>query len=167
MQEYIGIALRIGFTYVFLLAMLRLSGKRSVFHLTPLDFLIGTAAGDLLDDIIWAEIPIAQGLVGLTTLILLHTALAFASWRSDRIDRMVAPEPTTLIRNGKIQRDGLRRERLTPRTLASMLRLGGEEDSDEVEIGGLEASGGFAILKRSPYRPLKRSEVPELQRSNP
>ena len=58
-----GIILRVSVMYLYALALLRISGKQSVDHLTALDFLITLIIGDLFDDIFWAEVTIPHGLV--------------------------------------------------------------------------------------------------------
>jgi len=45
------------FAYVFLLAILRASGKRTIAQGTTLDFVVALVLGDLIDDALWAEVP--------------------------------------------------------------------------------------------------------------
>lgn len=57
-------------SYVVLLLLLRLAGARSVKHASPLDFVVALIVGDLIDDALWAEVPIAQFIVASATLVL-------------------------------------------------------------------------------------------------
>jgi uncharacterized membrane protein YcaP (DUF421 family) len=57
--------------YLFLLAVLRLAGKQTIRQGTTFDFVLALVLGDLIDDALWAEVPVAQFVVATTTLVLL------------------------------------------------------------------------------------------------
>jgi uncharacterized membrane protein YcaP (DUF421 family) len=69
-MDPLRIAIRCLMAYVFLLALLRLAGKRTVREGTAFDFVLSLIMGDLIDDPIWSEVPVAQFVVATTTLIL-------------------------------------------------------------------------------------------------
>jgi uncharacterized membrane protein YcaP (DUF421 family) len=56
--------------YAFLLVMVRLSGKRIVAHGSTIDFVLALVFGDLVDDLIWAEVAAAQFVVAAGSLFL-------------------------------------------------------------------------------------------------
>ena len=58
------IAVRAAFAYVFLLAMVRLSGKQAVGHGTVMEFVLALVFGDMVDNFLWAEVGAAQFVVG-------------------------------------------------------------------------------------------------------
>ena len=62
------IAVRAAFAYVFLLAMVRLSGKQAVGHGTVMEFVLALVFGDMVDNFLWAEVGAAQFVVGAGTL---------------------------------------------------------------------------------------------------
>ncbi len=64
------IVVRAVFVYVFLLVMVRLSGKRTVAHGTTVDFVLALVFADLVDDLVWAEVAMTQFVVGAGTLFL-------------------------------------------------------------------------------------------------
>ena len=159
MQDLIGIAIRISVLYGYTLLLLRLSGKRSLNSMSPLDFLVGLIIGDLFDDMIWAEIPLAQGLVGLTTMLLLHTLLAFATYRSGRLDEIVNSRPVRVIRERQLAPDGMRQERTRAGEIEMELRLRGEEKLEEIREGLLEPSGQLSVKKYFHARPLQKGDL--------
>jgi uncharacterized membrane protein YcaP (DUF421 family) len=69
-MDPLRIAVRAVFAYVFLLVMVRLSGKQTVAHGTTLDFVLALVFGDMVDDVVWAEVPAAQFVVAAGTLFL-------------------------------------------------------------------------------------------------
>ena len=70
-MELGSIAVRGLATYVFLLALLRLAGKRVIKEGTSFDFVLALILGDLIDDAVWSEAPFAQFVVAVSTLVLL------------------------------------------------------------------------------------------------
>jgi uncharacterized membrane protein YcaP (DUF421 family) len=66
------IALRAVFVYFFALALVRASGKRSVKHADVTSFVLALILGDMFDDALWADVPMAQFVVGSGTLTLVH-----------------------------------------------------------------------------------------------
>jgi uncharacterized membrane protein YcaP (DUF421 family) len=70
-MDLVSIATRALAAYLFLLALLRLAGKRSVRQGTTFDFVLALVLGDLIDDAIWSEVPMSQFVVAAGTLLLL------------------------------------------------------------------------------------------------
>jgi uncharacterized membrane protein YcaP (DUF421 family) len=70
-MDPLRIAVRCVVAYVFVLTVLRLAGKRTIRQGTTFDFVLALVLGDLIDDTLWAEVPVAQFIVATTTLVLL------------------------------------------------------------------------------------------------
>jgi uncharacterized membrane protein YcaP (DUF421 family) len=70
--------------YLILLFLLRISGKRTVKQGSPFDFVLALIVGDLIDDAIWAEVPIAQFVVASATLLLMKLLMTLHSTVSAR-----------------------------------------------------------------------------------
>lgn len=58
------IAVRAAFAFLTLLALLRVSGKRTIGKGTAFDFVLALVIGDLFDDLLWADVPASQFAVG-------------------------------------------------------------------------------------------------------
>jgi uncharacterized membrane protein YcaP (DUF421 family) len=74
-MDPLRIAARVLFAYVVLLALVRVSGKRVVKHGSPFDFTIALIVGDMVDDLVWAEVAAAQFVVAAGALFVIHTAI--------------------------------------------------------------------------------------------
>ena len=73
-MDPLRVAVRAALAYVFLLALLRLSGKPRLNRATPFDFVLALILGDLVDDALWADVPFAQFIVAATTLLIAKLA---------------------------------------------------------------------------------------------
>jgi uncharacterized membrane protein YcaP (DUF421 family) len=79
------IVVRILVVWIFVLALVRVSGKRTVKQGDLASFVVALILGDMFDDAIWAEVPMAEFFVGAGTLVLLHLLVSIESmWRGER-----------------------------------------------------------------------------------
>jgi uncharacterized membrane protein YcaP (DUF421 family) len=84
-MDPLRIAVRVLFAYAVTLAMLRVSGKRSIKHTDLASFVVALILGDMFDDVFWAEVSAAQFVVGSGTLVVLHLLVGLDSfWRGTR-----------------------------------------------------------------------------------
>jgi uncharacterized membrane protein YcaP (DUF421 family) len=81
-MDPLRIAARALFAYGIVLVLIRLTGKRTVRHGSALDFTIALVVGDLVDDMIWAEVPVGQFIVAAMMLFMVHITLDVARFRS-------------------------------------------------------------------------------------
>jgi uncharacterized membrane protein YcaP (DUF421 family) len=68
-MDPLRIAVRAAFAFVFLLVMVRLSGKHTVKQGTTFDFVLALILGDMIDDLLWAEVSGATFVVAVTALV--------------------------------------------------------------------------------------------------
>src|SRR5688500_17888957 len=108
--DLMGIVVRISVMYLYALALVRLAGKQSLGQLTGMDFVVTLIIGDLFDDVFWAEVPLAQGMVALAVIILTHMLVTFGTSRSIRFYRFVTPPERLLIEDGKLVQKNLQLE---------------------------------------------------------
>jgi uncharacterized membrane protein YcaP (DUF421 family) len=158
-----AIALRAVFTYVYLLVLVRLSGKRTIGEGTPFDFLMAIIVGDFPDDIIWGDVPVAQGVVAVGTLTLMHLLVAVLSYHSIPFDRLVGSGPVALLRQGDSQAGPMARERLNEMALDAMLRRHGIEERAGVQEGLLEPSGSLTVQRQEERRPAEKRDRDQLK----
>ena len=85
-MDPLRILVRVLFSYVLLLILVRAGGKRLVRHASPLDFALSVIMGDLVDDLLWAEVDASVFVVSVGVLLLIHVGLDLMrsraiSWR--------------------------------------------------------------------------------------
>jgi uncharacterized membrane protein YcaP (DUF421 family) len=161
MGDVLGLVVRATATYLFLLILLRISGKRTVHEGTPFDFVVALVLGDFPDDLVWGEVPVAQGLVAMGTVMALHLCVVYASSLSIRVDQLVASGPTPVMRAGRLLRPGLRSERMNTGDLDVHLRVHGRERYDEVREAAIEQTGEMSLLPTEAARPARRRDLGE------
>ncbi len=133
--------------YIILMLAIRALGKRQIGELEPVELVLTLLISDLaavpMQDF---GIPLLNGVVPIITLLSLSMLLSFLSMRSIRFRRLVCGNPTTLIENGVIRQDALRRNRFTVDELIEELRAQGVTDLTTVKYAVLETNGQLSVL---------------------
>jgi uncharacterized membrane protein YcaP (DUF421 family) len=163
MDDLLGIAVRISISYVFILCLLRLAGKRSIGELTSLDFVVTLIIGDLFDDIFWAEVPLSQGFTAISTIILLHTLLSYFECRYVSIHKLVTSPQTLMVKMGNFVQAGIIKERLPEDEIMADLRISQVEELAEVREASLEPSGRLSVFKVDEAKPAQKKDLPLLK----
>jgi uncharacterized membrane protein YcaP (DUF421 family) len=70
------------FAYVFALAVMRIAGKRTLSRSDVPSCVVLIVIGDMFDDMLWAEVPAAQFVVGAGALMLAHVTTGLGLFRS-------------------------------------------------------------------------------------
>ena len=120
--------------YLLLIAGLRLSGKRQIGELEPIELVLTLLISDLasvpMQDF---GLPLLNGVVPILALIALSTLFSCASLRNVRFRSLVCGEPALVIRDGRIRQEVMHHNRLTLDELMEELRGQGVLDINTVK----------------------------------
>jgi uncharacterized membrane protein YcaP (DUF421 family) len=158
-NELLLTALRATFVYFFLLLVVRVLGKREVGATSAFDLIVALILGEVVDEIIYGDVTMLQGVTAIVVVALWHLVNSWASFKSQFIDRLTGAPPTVMVRNGQIQRKNLARERLNEEELLSELRMMGVEDPKEVKQATLEPNGKISVLLEDWAKPVQYQDL--------
>ena len=133
--------------YVFLLVMVRITGKRTVGQFTPFDLLVVMLLSEAVSPALTGgEDGVPGGIIVATTLIVLNVLIALATSRSRKIADLVDGTPVLLGRDGKIFDDVVKRNRVAEGDVEQALR---EADCPlhKMKCAFLEPDGKITILQ--------------------
>src|SRR5215813_13626234 len=100
--------------YVFLVAGLRLAGKRELAQLNPFDLVVLlTISNTVQNAIIGDDNSVTGGLIGAATLLLVNHFVVKYLYSHERLERLVEGEAEVLMENGTIRADALKNELIT------------------------------------------------------
>jgi uncharacterized membrane protein YcaP (DUF421 family) len=147
----IGRVLLVGvLAYAALVALLRVSGKRTLSKMNAFDLVVTVALGSCLATVILSKgTALAEGVVAFALLIGLQRLVAAASVRSERAQALVKATPALLLR-GRMLPEALRRERMTTEEVLAALRAEGIADPAEAAAVVLETDGSLSVLRSLP-----------------
>ena len=162
-NELLYTALRASFVYFFLLLVVRILGKREIGNTSAFDLIVALILGEVVDEIIYGDVTILQGVTAIVVVAIWHLVNSWASFKSKTIDKLTGASPTVVIKNGEIQRKNLAKERLNEEELLSELRLMGVDDVKEVKRATLEPNGKISVIQQDWAKPVQRQDLTELK----
>ena len=135
--------------YVFLLLILRISGKRQTGQLAPIDLVLLLVLSNAVQNSMnGGDNTVLGGLISATTLIALHYAVAIITYKSKKLEAWIDGTPRTLIHDGVLNEEVMRRELLTRHELAAALRGAGCAEIKQVRVATLENNGQITVFLR-------------------
>ena len=134
--------------YGFLLAAFRVLGKRQLGQMTPFDLVVLLVISNVVQNaLIGNDNSLGGGLVGATTILVVNALVARATFGSKRIRWVVEHSPTILVRHGRILRENLARERISPAEFHAAMRREGIVTVKGIRYVLLEQDGHFSVLR--------------------
>jgi uncharacterized membrane protein YcaP (DUF421 family) len=132
--------------YIFLVVILRLTGKRQVGQLAPFDLVLLLVLSNAVQNAMnGGDNSITGGVISATTLIVANGVVGRLAFKSKTLERLIEGRPQILIHNGKLFTEVMDREKLTHHELNAALRTAGISCVEEVHYAILENTGQITI----------------------
>ncbi|WP_201312979.1 DUF421 domain-containing protein [Dyella sp. EPa41] len=142
-------ALRGALTYLGLLVLMRLAGKRAFGDLSAFDvILLALVGGTLRTAVIGHDASMTSAFVGIASMLATDRLLAWLAARCKRINRLFEGYPLEIVRNGRRIPEALRRANLPDAALDRALHAAGRETEADVVLGRLEPNGKITLILR-------------------
>ena len=135
--------------YVFLLVLLRLTGKRQIGQLAPFDLVLLLVLSNSVQNSMNAgDNSLVGGLISAATLVALNYGVSYATFRSKKLEALIEGRPQVIIHNGRVFEEVMRSAKLTHHELSAALRRSGCTCAEDVQIAVLENNGSISIVAR-------------------
>lgn len=133
--------------YVFLLALLRITGKRQVGQLAPFDLVLLLVLANAVQNSMNAgDNSLVGGLITAATLIGLNFLMSLVTHRNKTLEAIIEGRPQILIHNGKLYEDVMDKAQLTHHELSAALRRSGCSSVAEVHSAVLENNVAISVV---------------------
>ena len=137
--------------YFFLIAGLRLAGKRELAQLNPFDLVVLlTLSNTVQNAIIGDDNSVTGGLIGAATLLVVNYLVVRFLFKEPAMDRLIEGKATLLIHNGKLEHKQLVKEMISESELEAAARRQGFGDLREVDEASLEPGGILTFTAKKP-----------------
>lgn len=136
--------------FAFVMLVVRWTGKRSVANLAPFDLalviMIGEVAAIPISDL---KVDFLHGILPVALIGGLHVAVTTVNLHWKTFERLTEGHPTLLVKDGRILKQNLLKERVSEADLLTAMRHKEVVDVREVKEAWIEHAGGISvILKR-------------------
>lgn len=139
--------LRAVIIYVFLIALIRISGKRQIGQLAPFDLILLLMLSNAVQDsLIAGDESLVGGMLCALTLVMLNFGVSLLTFRSKKWEALIEGRPQLLVHNGRLYEDVMARAQLTHHELNAALRQAGCEGVQQVRSAILENNGVISVV---------------------
>ncbi len=160
MPGYVEIIIRTIIAFSILWVFVHLLGKQTIaqrtYHLYIASITMGTIGGNLAFNI---KIKFLYFIISIFLMGSIVFVLNMLSVRSNRLRRWIAGEPATLIKEGKILEESMKRMGYSLDSLKQALRAKDIFNLEEVECAILEINGSLSVLKKPSYRSVTKQDL--------
>ena len=143
----------VAFVYLFIIS--KLLGKKQIAQLEFIDYTVGISLGSIAAEMATnSEVPFYYFLIAMTIFLLLALFVAIIGRKCTFLKRVLKGKPVTLIYDGKINYEQLKKSKIDVNDLLSMLREKGYFDIADVAYAVFETSGELSVLPTGAQKPL-------------
>lgn len=134
-------------TYLFLVVVLRVSGKRTLAKLNAFDLVVTVAFGSTLaTTFLSADVAWVEGAAALALLAVLQFTVAVTTTFLPASRSGLTAKPTEVLREGRMLKDQLRRQRLTEGEVRQAIRASGIGAVGAVGSVVVESDGSLSVI---------------------
>ena len=158
-SELLLTAARAVAVYGLMLIVIRALGKRTVGNLSAFDLIVALMLGEVVDEMIYADVPFVQGTVAIVTLGAIAYVDSVLSFWDHGMEAVLEGKPTIVIKRGEFDRHGMRQERMNEKDVLGALRMHGVRDMREVEYAIVEHDGTVSVVPYDWAQPAVKADV--------
>jgi len=133
--------------YFSLIALLRISGKRTLSKMNAFDFIVTIAIGSVLATVLLNKsVALADGVLAFILLIGLQYLITTLAVRSKNVSKWVKATPSLIVYNGEILTETMHKERISEDEVYAALRQKGVASIVHAKAVVLESDGSLSII---------------------
>ena len=154
------IALRALIIYVTAILLVKLGEKRFMGKNTAFDMILGIILGSVLSRAITGDATFFAIIWAGAFLVALHWLFSVISYHSDWFGTLLKGSERTLIKDGKINWDNMRKSHISRKDLEMALHSNGKvTDPSHVQVARFERSGDISVIPLESEKKLRIVEV--------
>jgi len=157
MEGYVIIALKSIAVYVFIVAAIRVFGKKEFAQLSVVDVVfILLISNSVQTAMVGNDTSLSGGLVAALALFAMNYVFKRVSLGSESISKVIDGEPVMLIYNGKVRPNALKEASISLEQLKAVVREHGVEEISDVNLAIFEVDGNISVLSDNFQNSTKR-----------
>ena len=143
------IALRAIVLYLFVILVMRVTGRRELSTLGPVDLVLLIVMGDAIQQgLTQDDYSVTGAVIAVSTLATMQVGTSYLAFRSKRARRVLEGNPIVIVQDGSIIAENLKRERMTVEEVCEAMRLKQIGNVDDVEWAILESNGDISFIEK-------------------
>jgi len=145
-------------SYISLIFLLRVAGKRSLAQLNAFDLVVTIALGSTFGRLMTAQrVSLAESITAFLTLILSQYIVSWLTVHSARFKNLMTADPCLLYFRGDFISKTMKAQRVTQAQLVAAVRSQGMDSLQNVEAIVMESSGRITVIRQESDRHTQES----------
>lgn len=147
-------------TFIALLFLARIMGKKQISQLTFFHYVTGITIGSIAAEMAaQTKTPFMDGMVAMSWWALLTVFMSYIAMKSKKLRVLIDDKPVIVIQKGKIEEQALKKTRLHLNELNMMLREQGIFSIQDVYYAIFETNGNLSVLKKTGKEAASKEDV--------
>ena len=160
MNEVINVIIRTLLVLILIFILFKLMGKKQVSQMSMFDYITGITIGSIVADIsLDIDKNLISGIVCLIIYCFLDIIISSLSLKSIKLRNFFEGKEVPLIVDGKINRQNMKKNKITINILQTEARLMGYFDIDEIKNAILEPNGMISFEPKDKDKPATKKEL--------
>ena len=160
MNEVVNVIIRTLLVLILIFILFKLMGKKQVSQMSMFDYITGITIGSIVADIsLDIDKNLISGIVCLIIYCFLDIIISYLSLKSIKLRNFFEGKEVPLIVDGKINRQNMKKNKITINILQTEARLMGYFDIDEINNAILEPSGMISFEPKDKDKPATKKEL--------
>lgn len=148
--SHLTAVLRAGVMYIFLIAVMRLGGKRQIGELQLSELVTALLLSEIATTpIVSPELSLPSAMLPILAVMSLEILVTYATAKSQRLKRLFDGTPSVVIKRGELNEKEMGRLRMSVEELIAECRQAGIRDLADVGYAVLEENGRFSIFEKA------------------
>ncbi len=137
-------------SYILIVLILRISGKRTLSKMNSFDFIVTVSLGSVLANILTSQdIALVDGILAFSLLVFLQFLSTWLSVRSDWFNSLIKSSPKLIYYKGRYDKLAMKKERIPEQEILQAVRSEGYLSMEKIHAVVLETDGTFSVLEKA------------------
>lgn len=137
--------------YIFLIVILRATGKRQIGQMSPFDLVLLLVLSNAVQNSMnGGDNSVTGGIILSLTLVTSNWLTGKITFSSKKVERLIEGAPQVLVHDGKVYEAALAEAQLTRHELMAAIRSEGYTDLNEIRAVILENDGSISVIPKRP-----------------
>ncbi|WCK55467.1 DUF421 domain-containing protein [Aneurinibacillus sp. Ricciae_BoGa-3] len=163
MSDIIEIVIRCFVAFALFILITKIIGKDLIGQMTYYHFIAAVTLGSIAGNMVFnIKIKFLYFLISMVLFGSITIVLTFLTLKSGKLGKWFSGEPTTIIKDGILLEENMKKIKYSLSALTSGLRQKEIFNLEEVEQAVLETNGTLSVLKKKPYRTITQKDYFDL-----
>lgn len=160
MDIILTFVIRAIFALALMLFLTRFIGRHMISQMTNYHFIAAITIGSIIGNMVFnINIKLSHFILSFFIFSGIILLLTILSVKNRRLNKLISGNPTTIIKDGKILEENMRKIKYTFDMLNQGLREKGIFNIEEVSYAILEPNGNLSVLKKTTYQSVTKKDI--------